>query len=67
MNYWKEHETLRVVLIAVLFVVGIAVTIYGWTLTGKMSGLLIMIVGVCCLLAALGIYNQPFKTPRKKK
>ena len=49
MNFWKEHVALRVILIAVFFVAGLGLVIGGWTLTGKMNGLIIMLVG---LLAA---------------
>ena len=35
--------------------------VYGWTLTGKLSGLGWMVVGVILLLAALMIYNKPFE------
>lgn len=62
MEFWKEHTKLRVTLIAVFFVLGIALVIGGWKMTGQMAGLGIMIVGVLCLLVALGIYNKPFET-----
>lgn len=62
MEFWKEHTKLRVTLIAVFFVLGIALVIGGWKMTGQMTGLGIMIVGVLCLLVALGIYNKPFET-----
>ena len=66
MKFWKEHTTLRVVLIAAFFVVGMALTIFGWTIKGKLSGLGIMIVGVILLLSALMIYNKPFETEKRK-
>lgn len=67
MEFWKEHAKLRVVLIAILFAAGIAATIGGWRLTGKIAGLGIMIAGVCLLVAALWIYNRPFERTHKKK
>ncbi len=67
MKFWKEHTTLRVVLIAAFFVVGMALTVFGWTMKGKLSGLGIMIVGVILLLSALMIYNKPFQDPRKPR
>lgn len=67
MEYWKEHASLRMVLIAVLFAAGIAAVIGGWRLTGRLAGLGIMIAGVGLLVAALWIYNKPFEKPRKKK
>ena len=66
MKFWKEHTTLRAVLIALFFFAGLGLVIYGWTLTGKLSGLGLMIVGVILLLAALLIYNKPFETEKRK-
>ncbi len=60
MNFWKDHTTLRVVLIALFFLVGLVLTFYGWSLTGKLAGLGLMILGVILLLAALFIYNKPY-------
>ena len=48
MEFWKENAKLRLILIAILFIAGIAATIAGWRLTGQMMGLGIMIVGVIC-------------------
>ena len=66
MNFWKERAGLRIALIALFFFVGLALVIYGWTLTGKLSGLGLMILGVILLLAALMIYNKPFEDERRK-
>ena len=66
MEFWKEHVKVRVVLIALFFVVGLILVFAGWKMTGKLAGLGIMIVGVTLLLAALLIYNKPFETPNKK-
>jgi small-conductance mechanosensitive channel len=65
MNFWKEHVVLRLVLIAAFFVVGIALVIGGWKMTGEMSGLIRMVIGVLLLLAALYIYNKPYTTPSR--
>ena len=46
MNFWKEHTALRVCLIALLFVAGLALVLWGWTMTGQMTGLIIMLVGL---------------------
>lgn len=67
MEFWKTHERLRVLLIAVFFVAGVALTIIGWRMTGQLGGLGLMCVGVICLLAALGIYNKPFGRTAKKR
>ncbi len=66
MKFWKEHTSLRMTLIALFFFAGLALVIYGWTLTGKLSGLGLMIVGVILLLAALMIYNKPFESDNRK-
>ena len=67
MAFWKEHPALRIVLIAVLFVLAITLVIVGWTMTGDLAGLGIMILGVALLLAALAIYNKPFEDGKKPK
>ena len=61
MNFWKNHTTLRVILILLFFVVGIVLTIAGWKMTGKLLGLGIMLVGIIFLLAALFVYNALYK------
>ena len=66
MNFWKEHTSLRAVLIALFFLAGLALVIYGWTLTGRLSGLGLMIAGVILLLSALMVYNKPFETEKRK-
>lgn len=67
MAFWKEHPALRIVLIAVLFVLAVALVIAGWTMTGELAGLGIMILGVALLLVALAIYNKPFEDGKKPK
>ena len=61
MNFWKEHATLRGVLILLFFVVGMILTITGWKMTGKLEGLGLMLVGIILLLTALFVYNAPYK------
>ena len=61
MNYWKNHTTLRAVLITLFFIVGMVLTIVGWKMTGKLIGLGIMLVGIIFLLAALFVYNALYK------
>lgn len=60
-KFWKEHATLRVILIAVFFISGLALTIGGWKMTGKLLGLGLMVLGVVLLLAALWLYNKVFQ------
>ena len=61
MNFWKNHVTLRAVLIALFFVVGMVLTIAGWKMTGQLAGLGLMLVGIVFLLAALFVYNASYK------
>ncbi len=61
MNFWKNHTTLRAVLIVLFFVLGLFLTISGWKMTGKLLGLGIMLVGIVFLLAALFVYNALYK------
>ena len=60
-KFWKEHATLRVILIALFFLVGMGLIIAGWKMTGKLLGLGIMLVGVVFLLAAMWVYNKVFQ------
>ena len=64
MNYWKEHTGLRLALMVILFVAGVILTFAGWSMTGKMSGLGLMMLGLALLLAALYLYNKPFQEPK---
>ena len=61
MNFWKEHTTLRGILILLFFVVGMILTITGWKMTGELLGLGIMLVGIVFLLVALFVYNAAYK------
>ena len=61
MNFWKEHTTLRGVLIVLFFVIGMVLTIAGWKMTGKLEGLGLMLVGIIFLLVALFVYNALYK------
>ena len=61
MNFWKEHTTLRGVLILLFFVAGMILTIAGWKMNGKLEGLGLMLVGIILLLTALFVYNAPYK------
>ena len=61
MNFWKNHTTLRAVLIVLFFVLGMVLTITGWKMTGKLLGLGLMLAGVVFLLVALFVYNALYK------
>lgn len=67
MAFWKEHPALRIALIAVCFVLALVLIIAGWTMTGELAGLGIMVVGVALLLVALAIYNKPFEDGKPGK
>ena len=61
MNFWKNHLTLRAVLIVLFFIVGMVLTLAGWKMTGKLEGLGLMLVGIILLLTALFVYNAPYR------
>ena len=65
MKFWKEHASLRITIIAVFFVVGLALVIGGWKMTGKLAGLGIMLAGLVLLLASILMYNKPFEDPKR--
>ena len=60
MQFWKEHQPLRITLISLFFILGMVLLIMGWKMTATLSGLGIMIVGLALLLAALALYNVTF-------
>ena len=59
--FWKNHEKLRMVLIALFFVLGLVLTVAGWKMTGQLLGLGLMLLGVIFLLTALFVYNALYK------
>ena len=67
MEFFKQNPRIRMILIAVSFVIAIFLVVTGWKMTGQMAGLIKMIVGVAFLLVALKIYNINFEDPKKKK
>lgn len=66
MEFWKEHGKIRVAVIILFFVLGLVLVFAGWKMTGKLTGLGIMILGVIFLLTALFVYNKPFGKSKKK-
>ncbi len=60
MNFFKEHPKLRTILIALFFVIGLILTFWGWSMTGQLQGLGLMLVGIIFLLTALFVYNRPY-------
>lgn len=67
MEFFKENPGIRMILIAVSFVIAVFLVITGWQMTGQMAGLIKMLVGIVFLLVALKIYNITFEDPKKKK
>ena len=65
-KFWKEHTALRLIVMAVLFILGMALVITGWKMTGQLAGLGRMLLGVAVLLATLWIYNIRFTEPKDK-
>ena len=63
---FTRDSKFRILLIALFFVVGLGLVIYGWTLSGKITGLLLMLLGVVFLLTAILVYNKPYGKERKK-
>ena len=61
MNFWKNHSALRFTLIVLFFVAGLALTLVGWSMTGELAGLGLMLVGIVLLLTALFVYNAAYK------
>lgn len=62
MKFWKEHVALRIVLMLLTFVSGMVLLAVGWTMTGQLSGLGLMLAGVALLLTTLALYNKPFQS-----
>ena len=67
MEFMKENPKIRVILIAVSFLLALFFVITGWKMTGQMIGLIKMLVGVAFLLVALKAYNIAYEDPKKKK
>lgn len=61
MNFWQEHKGLRLVLITISLMIALALIFTGWYMTGEMSGLLRMILGLIFLLVSLSLYNKPYE------
>ena len=61
MNFWKNHSALRFALIVLFFVAGLVLTLVGWSMTGELAGLGLMLVGIVLLLTALLVYNAAYK------
>ena len=58
---FNANSKLRIILIILSFIGGLSLVFLGWTFTGQMLGLIIMLTGVVLLLLALLFYNYPYK------
>ena len=67
MEFFKNNPGVRMILIAVSFVIALFLVITGWQMTGQMAGLIKMMVGVAFLLVSLKIYNITFEDSKKNK
>ena len=60
MKFLKDHHKLRVLIITLLFVIGLVLTFIGWSMTGQLLGLGIMVVGIIFLLTSIFVYNKAY-------
>ena len=61
MNFWKKHVMLRTVLMIIFFAAGLALVFVGWSMTGKLYGLGLMMVGIVLMLTTLLLYNKAYQ------
>ena len=60
MKFWKKHMALRTVLMILFFLAGLALVLVGWDMTGQLSGLGLMLLGIILMLTTLLLYNQAY-------
>ena len=60
MKFWKKHLVLRSVLMILFFVAGLALVLIGWGMTGLLSGLGLMLLGIVLILGTLWLYNKAY-------
>ena len=60
MKFWKKHMALRAVLMILFFLAGLALVLVGWDMTGQLSGLGLMLLGIIMMLTTLLLYNQAY-------
>ena len=60
MKFWKKHLALRAVLMILFFVVGLALVLFGWGMTGQLTGLGLMLLGIVLMLTTLLLYNKAY-------
>ena len=57
----KMHPALRIVLMGLLCILGLAMVLVGWSMTGQLNGLVLMLVGIVLMLTALLLYNRAYR------
>lgn len=57
----SKESKLRVFFMILFMIFGLLLTIWGWTITGKLLGLGLMLAGIAFLLTSLYLYNKPYK------
>ena len=60
MRFWKKHLALRAVLMILFFAAGLALVLIGWGMTGQLSGLGLMLLGIVLMLTTLFLYNKAY-------
>ena len=60
MKFWKKHVMLRTVLMILFFIIGLALVLIGWDMTGQLSGLILMLLGIILMLMTLLLYNKAY-------
>ncbi len=59
-KFLKDHNKLRLLIMAVLFLLGLILTFVGWKMTGELKGLGLMILGIVFLLSTIFVYNKAY-------
>jgi hypothetical protein len=60
MKFWKEHLLLRIVLMILFFVAGLVLVFVGWSMTGEITGLYLMLLWIILMLTTLFLYNKAY-------
>lgn len=61
MQFFRKYPAVRMALMLVTFLAGMALLILGWTMTGQLTGLGLMLLGLALLLTTLWLYNSRFQ------
>ena len=61
MHFFTKHPAVRMALMIAFFVAGVALILIGWSMTGTLAGVGVMLLGLALLLLTLYIYNKPFQ------